>query len=55
MELVSERMSYINLNGRWCNNISLNVYAPNEDKVDDMKYRFYKDLNRYLISAQYTR
>jgi hypothetical protein len=28
VELVSDRMSYINLKGRWCDIIVLNVHAP---------------------------
>jgi hypothetical protein len=41
VELVSDRMSYIILRGRWNNIIVLNVNAPTEDKIDDMKDRFY--------------
>jgi hypothetical protein len=37
-------MSYIILRGRWCNIIVLNVHAPIEDKIDDMKDRFYEEL-----------
>jgi hypothetical protein len=37
---VSDRMSYIILRGRWCNIIVLNVHAPTEDKIDDIKDRF---------------
>jgi hypothetical protein len=37
-------MSYIILRGRWCDIIVLNVYAPTEDKIDDMKDRFYEEL-----------
>jgi hypothetical protein len=36
-------MSYIILRGCWCN-IVLNVHAPTEDKIDDMKDRFYEEL-----------
>jgi hypothetical protein len=36
-------MSYIMLRGRWCD-IVLNVHAPTEDKTDDMKVRFYEEL-----------
>jgi hypothetical protein len=31
-ELVSDRMSYIILRGRWCDIIVLNVHAPTKDK-----------------------
>jgi hypothetical protein len=34
-EFLNDRMSYKNLNGRWCDNILPNVYAPIEDKDDD--------------------
>jgi hypothetical protein len=37
-------MSYIALRGRWCDIIILNVHAPTEDKIDDMKDRFYEEL-----------
>jgi exonuclease III len=43
VELISDRMSYIILRGRWCD-IVLNVHTPTENKTDDMKYRFYKEL-----------
>jgi hypothetical protein len=31
------------LRGRWCDIIFLNVHAPTEDKIDDVKGKFYKD------------
>jgi hypothetical protein len=37
-------MSYIILRGRWCDIIVLNVHAPTEDKIDDIKGRFYEEL-----------
>jgi hypothetical protein len=37
-------MSYIILRGRWCDIIVLNVHAPTEDKTDDVKDRFYEEL-----------
>jgi hypothetical protein len=43
VELVSDRMSYIILRGRWYNIIVLNVHAPTEDKIDDVKDRFMKN------------
>jgi hypothetical protein len=39
VEFVIDRMSYIILRGCWCD-IILNVHAPTEDKIDDMKDRF---------------
>jgi hypothetical protein len=38
VEFVSDRLSYVILRGCWCN-IVLNVHAPTEDKIDDMKER----------------
>jgi hypothetical protein len=45
IEFVSDRMSYINLKSRWCD-IVLNVHAPTEDKDDDIKDRFYEELEQ---------
>jgi endonuclease/exonuclease/phosphatase family metal-dependent hydrolase len=39
-------MSYIILRGRWCNIIVLNVHAPTEDKIDDVKDSIYDELER---------
>jgi hypothetical protein len=39
-------MSYIILKGRWCNIIVLNVYAPTEDNIDDIKDMFYEELEQ---------
>jgi hypothetical protein len=44
VELVSDRMSYIILRGRWCHIIALNVHARKEDKTDDVKDSFYNEL-----------
>jgi predicted RNA-binding protein associated with RNAse of E/G family len=41
-------MSYIILKGSWCDIIVLNLHAPNEDKIDDMKERFYEEPERVL-------
>jgi hypothetical protein len=46
VEFVSDRMSYIILRGRWCHIIVLNVHAPTENKTDDVKDSFYKELER---------
>ena len=46
VEFVSDRVSYIVLRGRWCNIIVLNVHAPSEDKSDDSKDTFYKELEQ---------
>jgi exonuclease III len=44
VEFISDRMSYIVLRGHWCDIIILNVHAPTEDKIDDIKDRFHKGL-----------
>jgi hypothetical protein len=41
-------MSYIILRGRWCYTIVLNVHAPTEDKIDNMKDSFYEELELVL-------
>jgi hypothetical protein len=41
IEFVSGRMSFVTLRGRWCDIIVLNVHAPTEDKIDDIKDRFH--------------
>ncbi|PNF27989.1 hypothetical protein B7P43_G14203 [Cryptotermes secundus] len=45
VEFVSDRISYIILKGRWCDIIVMNVHAPTEDKIDDIKDRFYEELD----------
>jgi exonuclease III len=39
-------MCYIILRGRWCRIILLNVCAPTEDKIDDVKDKFYEEVER---------
>jgi hypothetical protein len=46
VESVSDRISYIILRGRWCDIIVLNVHATTEDKIDDIKDRFYDELEQ---------
>jgi hypothetical protein len=46
VEFVSDRMSDVILRGRWCHIIALNVHAPIADKTDDVKGRFYEELER---------
>jgi exonuclease III len=43
VEFVSDRM-YIIPRSRLCDTIVLNVHAQTEDKIDDMKDRFYEEL-----------
>jgi hypothetical protein len=38
-------MSYIILRCRWCDISVLNVHAPTEDKIDDVKDSFYDKLD----------
>jgi hypothetical protein len=42
-------MSYIIFRGRWCNIILLNVHAPTEDKIDDIKDRFYEEPEQVFL------
>ena len=44
VEFVSDRISYIDLRGRWCN--VLNVHAPSEKKSDDSKDSFCEELEQ---------
>jgi hypothetical protein len=39
-------MLYIILRDCWCHIIVLDVHAPTEDKTDDVKDRFYEELER---------
>ena len=43
-EFVSDRMSYIDLRGCWCNIIVLNVHSLSEEKSVDTKDSFYEEL-----------
>jgi len=45
-EFVSDRLSYIVLRGRWCNIIVVNVHAPSEEKIEESKDSFYKELEQ---------
>ena len=49
VEFVSDRVSYIDLRGRWCNIIVLNVHAPSEVKCDDSKDSFYEELEQVFF------
>jgi uncharacterized protein (DUF2164 family) len=44
VEFVSDRMSYTVLRGHWYNIIVLNAHALTEEKGDDSKDSFYKEL-----------
>jgi hypothetical protein len=54
VEIVSDRMSYIILRGRWCHIIVLNVHAAPEDETDVVKDSFYEDWNVCLINSRNT-
>jgi hypothetical protein len=42
--LVSDRMLCIILGSYWCHIIVLNDHTPIEDSIDDVKGRFYEEL-----------
>jgi hypothetical protein len=46
VEIVGDRMPYIILRGHWCHIIVLNVHAPTEHKIDDVKGNFCEELER---------
>ena len=46
VEFVSYRVSYIVLRGRWFKIVVLNVHAPSDEKSDDSKDSFYKELGQ---------
>jgi hypothetical protein len=46
VEFVSDRMSYIILRGRMCNIIVLNVHVATEGKINDIKDRFYEEVEQ---------
>ena len=50
VEFVSDRMSYIDLRGRWCDIIVLNVRAPSEEKIDGSKDSFYEELEHIFYN-----
>jgi hypothetical protein len=49
VEFVSDRMSYIILRDRWCNIIVPNVHVPTEDKIHNIKDRFYEELEQVFL------
>jgi exonuclease III len=48
VEFISDRMSYIILISRWFHIIVLNVHAPTEAKIDDVKDSFYEELEHNI-------
>jgi hypothetical protein len=51
VEFVNDRMSYLILRGHWCHIIVLNIHAPTEDKLDDVKGSFYEELECVLVTS----
>jgi hypothetical protein len=51
VEFISNRMSYKMLTGHCCD-ILLRVQAATEDKRDDTKDRFYKEVSLYVIISR---
>jgi hypothetical protein len=49
VEFVSDRMSYVMLRGRWCRVIVLNIHAPTEDKIDDVKVSLCEELECVFV------
>jgi hypothetical protein len=47
---VTDRMSYIELRGRWCNVIVLNVHAPTDEKSYDSNDRFVRNESTFSIT-----
>jgi hypothetical protein len=46
VEFISNRVSYIVLRGHWCNIIVFKMHATSEEKSDDSKDSFYKELEQ---------
>jgi hypothetical protein len=44
VEFVTDRTSYIILRGVWCDIIIVKVQVPIEDKIEDIKDKFYEEL-----------
>jgi hypothetical protein len=44
VDFVRDGIAYKILRGHWYKIIVLNVHVPTEDKIDDMKDRFYEEL-----------
>ena len=51
VEIVSDRVSYIVMRGRWCNIIVVNVHALSEEKSDESKDSFYEELEQVFLSS----
>jgi hypothetical protein len=54
VEFISDRVSYIILIGRWCRSIVLNVHAPIEHKIYDVKKASMRKWNVCSINSRNT-
>jgi hypothetical protein len=45
-ERIMSAVKMVEFVSRWCNIIVLNVHAPTEDKINDIKDRFYEELEQ---------
>ena len=52
IEFVSDRLSYILLKGRWLHIIVVNIHAPSEEKVEEVKDSFYDELEEMFDQFQ---
>jgi hypothetical protein len=48
MDKFVNKKSCVMLRNRWCDIIVLNVNVPTDDKISDMKKRFYEELEHVL-------
>jgi hypothetical protein len=55
VKFISDKISYVMLRGHWCDIIVLNVHAPTEDKIDDIKDRFYEELEHVVPYENFVR
>ena len=49
VEFFSDRVQYIVLKGRWCNIIAVNVHTSGEEKINNSKDSFYKELEQIFF------
>ena len=52
IEFVSDRRSYIVLKSRWLHIIVVNIHAPSEEKVEEVKDSFYDELEEMFDQFQ---
>ena len=51
MDFISDRVSCIKLNGRWCDIIVVNIHVQSEDKVHGIKDSFREEKERMFVST----